>query len=66
MIMPENQTDRYKDLTNGGEFTIRLSQAEACAILAAYDYGMNTAIQDPDVNYNLQMIVGKLKNKIWP
>lgn len=48
-----------------GPKTIDISYAEAVVILAIYDRGFEL-LQDADVRNNLDRIVNKLKDEIWP
>lgn len=58
------QLDQYKHLTHGGDFSLNLSQDEACVILKAYDYGTtNLTVDERQI---LDQIIGKLKDQIWP
>ena len=54
----------YKDLTVGKERTVDLNQTEECVILKAYDYGVS-ALSDDEI-HQLNRVIGKLKDEIWP
>lgn len=54
----------YKDLTSGGSIEVQLSQEQACIVLKVYDYGVDAlASEERDI---LHIVIGKLKDKIWP
>lgn len=55
---------RYGRLAKGGRATVELTQEEACAVLAAYDYGV-LQVSNSDLSA-LQSLVAKLKDQIWP
>lgn len=57
-------TDKYSHLTNGQKADIDLTQAEACAVLYAYDYGIDS-LGDVD-RHELVRVIAKLKDQIWP
>lgn len=63
MVSPKS-LDYYKDLTNGGEVSVKLQQEEACVALKVHDYGVdNLSQEEKQVLYRL---IGKLKDEIWP
>ena len=56
--------DYYKDLTIGGQISVKLQQDEACVALKIHDYGIDELTDaEKQVLYRL---VGKLKDQIWP
>jgi hypothetical protein len=57
-------TDKYSHLTPGGEVSTHLTQEEACAILFAYDYGVDNLSQQDQLE--LDRVLAKLKEEIWP
>jgi hypothetical protein len=57
-------TSEYEHLTQGGSYKVDLSQVEAAVLLKAHDYGVK-ALNDDDLE-KLDIVVSKLKDKIWP
>lgn len=56
--------DYYKDLTNGASGQVALNQQQACVVLKAYDYGIDNL--SADERQQLEQVVGKLKDIVWP
>jgi hypothetical protein len=54
----------YKDLTKGGDYTVQLSQDEACVVLRIHDYGVEN-LKDPEKQL-LYSLISKLKDEVWP
>ncbi|WMC11740.1 hypothetical protein PU634_05075 [Oceanimonas pelagia] len=58
--------DYYKDLVPQGPLPVKaeLTQLEAMTVLKAYDYGTETLSEDE--RHQLNCVIGKLKDQIWP
>lgn len=56
--------DYYKGLAVGKARTVDLEQAEECAVLKAYDYGVLAL--NADELALLERVINKLKDEIWP
>lgn len=56
--------DAYRELTQGGHYTVELTQDEACVALKVHDYGVDTLSDEEKVT--LHALIGKLKDQIWP
>ena len=63
-LLQPKPAEHYKDLTNGGAYSVTLDQDEACVALKIHDYGVDTLTDDEKVV--LHAIIGKLKDNIWP
>jgi hypothetical protein len=63
MFQPKS-LDYYKDLTDGGEVKVNLTQKEACIALKVHDYGVDGLTDDE--KQTLYSLIGKLKNQLWP
>jgi hypothetical protein len=61
---PQQSLEYYKDLTSGGEYSINLSQEEACIALKVHDYGVDDLSSDE--KQILYQLIFKLKDEIWP
>lgn len=60
----KEKLQHYRQLTQGGKVTINLSQEEAAVTLKAYDEGLNSLEQDERLE--LDRVIAKLKDKLWP
>lgn len=58
--------DYYRDLVPKGPVPVEaeLTQLEAMTVLKAYDYG--TEALNDDERHQLNCVIGKLKDQIWP
>ncbi|RDE60929.1 hypothetical protein [Aeromonas veronii] len=58
--------DYYTDLVPQGPIQIeaKLTKLEAIVVMKAYDYGV--ASLEPDEQQQLNNVIGKLKQQIWP
>ncbi|MFO3797782.1 MAG: hypothetical protein ACK8QZ_10970, partial [Anaerolineales bacterium] len=58
--------DYYKDLVPQGpiQTEAKLTQLEAMVVMKAYDYGVSAL--EPDEQQQLNNVIGKLKQQIWP
>ena len=63
-IFPPKPLSYYRDLTKGGRVTIDLSQDEACVALKVYDRGVEAL--DADERFELDQLMSKLKEQLWP
>lgn len=55
---------KYAHIAKGGKRQVELTQEEECAVLFAYDYGIDNLSQDDQLN--LDRVIAKLKDEIWP
>jgi len=55
----------YLDLPiSGGKVTVDLSKDESCVVLMAHDHGVGSL--DESERHELNRIIAKLKDQIWP
>ena len=45
-LLQPKPAEHYKDLTNGGAYSVTLDQDEACVALKIHDYGVDTLTDD--------------------
>lgn len=61
-FLQQKTLEYYKHLTSGGEFTVELTQLEACVALKSYDRGLDVLSKgEKNILYN---VIQKLKDEI--
>lgn len=45
---------------------LTLTREEMCAVLSAYDYGIDVIAGRPETAAVLDVVIGKLKSELWP
>ncbi len=56
--------EHYRNLAQGGQRTIETTQEEEAAVLHAYDGGVEALSSDE--RHQLDRVIAKLKDEIWP
>lgn len=63
-LLNPSPAEKYRDLTNGGQYQINLNQDEACVALKIHDYGVDTLTSSE--KDTLHALIAKLKDEIHP
>ena len=62
--MTSKTLSQYHRLTRGGRVSLDLTQDEAAVALKAYDHGVHALNEDDRAD--LDSLLAKLKEKLWP
>jgi hypothetical protein len=56
--------DSYSHIANDAVVTVSIAADETAAVLRAYDYGLGAL--DQAERHSLNVVIAKLKEKLWP
>jgi hypothetical protein len=63
-LLQAPEANNYRRIASPGNYEIKLDAKHACAVLKAYDYGVD-ALSSREL-HDLDMVIAKLKDEIWP
>jgi len=63
-LLQTPDANHYRHIARSGNYEIELDVKHSCAVLKAYDYGVDT-LSSREL-HDLDMVIAKLKDEIWP